>query len=139
MLSLLHSFLLLLRTSALVPLLRRSALVLVAGGLVLAGLHTASPAQAQATVASATTRGLAVYYHGRRDPQTTMTAAHRTLPFGTWVRVTHQRTGRSVVVKINDRGPWDDYRRIIDLSTVAARQLGIISEGVAPVTVTVLR
>ncbi|NJK43871.1 MAG: septal ring lytic transglycosylase RlpA family protein [Pleurocapsa sp. SU_196_0] len=83
--------------------------------------------------------GLAVYYGGRKDAQTRMTAAHRTLKLGTWVRVTHRRTGRSVVVKINDRGPWDDYRRIIDLSKTAAAQLGILREGVAPVTLEVVK
>jgi rare lipoprotein A len=52
------------------------------------------------------------------------TAAHRTLPFGTLVRVVHQKTGRSVVVRITDRGPFI-AGRIIDVSQVAARQLGI--------------
>jgi rare lipoprotein A len=83
--------------------------------------------------------GLAVYYPGRFDAQTRMTAAHRTLPKGTWVRVTHQRTGRRVVVKINDRGPWDNDRRIIDLSQYAASKLGILREGVAPVRLEVIR
>jgi rare lipoprotein A len=78
--------------------------------------------------------GLAVYYPGRPDAQTRMTAAHRTLPKGTWVTVTHRRTGRTVRVKINDRGPWDSRARIIDLSRYAAARLGILSEGVAPVT-----
>jgi rare lipoprotein A len=93
------------------------------------------------TVTAATYRqnGLAVYYPGRPDAATKMTAAHRTLPKGTWVRVTHRNTGRSVVVKINDRGPWDDRRRIIDLSKFAATQLGIIREGVAPVVLEVVR
>lgn len=93
---------------------------------------------ALAAVTASVQRGYAVYYGGKRDPQTTMTAAHLTLPFGTWVQVTHQRTGRSVKVKINDRGPFNGGGRIIDLSTAAARELGIIREGVAPVTVTVL-
>ncbi|GHG06535.1 hypothetical protein GCM10017783_18980 [Deinococcus piscis] len=83
-------------------------------------------------------RGMAVYYGGRRDPQTTMTAAHLTLPFGTWVRVTHTRTGRSVKVKINDRGPFNGGGRIIDLSRAAAQELGILREGVAPVTITII-
>ena len=83
--------------------------------------------------------GLAVYYPGRADAATRMTAAHRTLPKGTWVRVTHRRTGRSVIVKINDRGPWDQYARIIDLSKFAAGKLGILSEGVAPVTLEVIK
>ena len=89
--------------------------------------------------ASFTQSGLAVYYPGRFDSATPFTAAHRTLPKGTWVRVTHRRTGRSVTVKINDRGPWDNRARIIDLSRTAAVQLGIIREGVAPVTITVIK
>ncbi|BBN94841.1 Lysin (LysM) and rare lipoprotein A [Deinococcus grandis] len=83
-------------------------------------------------------QGQAVYYGGRAHPQTTMTAAHLSLPFGTWVRVTHARTGRSVDVMINDRGPFGVQTRVIDLSTDAARALGILSEGVAPVTLSVL-
>ena len=83
--------------------------------------------------------GFAVYYPGRADATTRMTAAHRTLPKGTWVRVTHRRTGRSISVKINDRGPWDDHRRVIDLSRYAAARLGILSEGVAPVRLEVRR
>jgi rare lipoprotein A len=92
-----------------------------------------------ALAASFTQSGLAVYYPGRFDAATRFTAAHRTLPKGTWVRVTHRRTGRSVTVKINDRGPWDNRARIIDLSRTAAVQLGIIREGVAPVTLEVIK
>ena len=92
-----------------------------------------------ALAASFTQSGLAVYYPGRFDAATRFTAAHRTLAKGTWVRVTHRRTGRSVTVKINDRGPWDSKARIIDLSHTAAAQLGIIREGVAPVTLEVIK
>lgn len=66
-----------------------------------------------------------------------MTAAHKTLPFGTKVRVTNARTGRSVVVTINDRGPYIKGR-IIDLSRAAAGAIGMINSGVAPVKVAVL-
>lgn len=83
-------------------------------------------------------RGWGVYYGGRRDARTTMTAAHLSLPFGTWVRVTHSRTGRSVTVMINDRGPFGRPGRVIDLSRVAASRLGILGEGVAPVTLSAL-
>ncbi|MFC4425520.1 RlpA-like double-psi beta-barrel domain-containing protein [Deinococcus navajonensis] len=83
-------------------------------------------------------QGQAVYYGGRRDGRTVMTAAHLTLPLGTWVRVTHARTGRSVNVLINDRGPFGSRTRVIDLSTPAAKELGMLSEGVAPVTLTLL-
>jgi rare lipoprotein A len=64
-----------------------------------------------------------------------LTAAHRTLPFGTKVRVTHRKTGRSVVVRIIDRGPFI-RGRIIDLSPAGARALGF--SGLAPVTVAVI-
>jgi len=60
------------------------------------------------------------------------TAAHKTLPFGTVVRVTHAETGRSVRVVINDRGPYVG-ERIIDLSKRAARRIGMLDEGVATV------
>lgn len=66
-----------------------------------------------------------------------MTAAHKTLPFGTKVRVTNRNNGRSVVVTINDRGPYIKGR-IIDLSKAAAQQVGMTASGVAPVSVAVL-
>ena len=66
-----------------------------------------------------------------------MTAAHKTLPFGTRVRVTNKRNGRSVVVRINDRGPYIKGR-IIDLSKAAAHKIGMQKAGVVPVSVTVL-
>src|SRR5215510_9767718 len=65
-----------------------------------------------------------------------LTAAHRTLPFGTMVRVTSHRTGRSVVVRINDRGPFT-RGRIIDLTPAGARQLGF-SSGQTSVTLSVV-
>jgi rare lipoprotein A len=61
-----------------------------------------------------------------------LTAAHRDLPLGSLVRVTDPSSGRSVVVRINDRGPFV-AGRIIDLSARAARELGLLSIGVAPV------
>jgi rare lipoprotein A len=61
-----------------------------------------------------------------------MTAAHRTLPFGTMVRVTNPATGRSVVVRINDRGPFTKGR-MIDVSRAAAEELGLIARGHATV------
>ena len=59
---------------------------------------------------------------GERFAPEKLTAAHRTYPFGTMVRVTNMRNGRSVVVRINDRGPFNKHR-IIDVSPAAARQL----------------
>jgi len=63
-----------------------------------------------------------------------MTAAHKTLPFGTKVKVTNKRTGQSVVVRINDRGPFIKGR-IIDLSKGAAGKIGMINSGHAPVCI----
>lgn len=71
---------------------------------------------------------------GERFDQNAMTAAHKSLPFGTVVRVTDQRTGKSVQVKINDRGPFH-RGRIIDLSKAAAAKLGIQQAGTGKVCV----
>ena len=67
----------------------------------------------------------------------TLTAAHRKLPFGTPVRVTNLRNGKSVVVVITDRGPFR-RGRVIDVSVVAAKQLDFYSRGLAPVKLEVL-
>lgn len=61
-----------------------------------------------------------------------LTAAHRTLPFGTKLKVTNQKNGKSVIVRINDRGPFIKGR-VIDLSKGAAKQLGFISSGVTDI------
>lgn len=74
---------------------------------------------------------------GERFNQNAMTAAHRSLPFGTKVRVTNKRNGRSVIVRINDRGPFTGGR-IIDLSAAAARVLGVFNTGTAPVQLEVI-
>ena len=74
---------------------------------------------------------------GERFNARELTAAHPTLPFGTKVRVTHLGNGKSVDVKINDRGPYIGGR-IIDLSKAAAGVLGMQNQGVAKVKVTVL-
>ena len=68
--------------------------------------------------------------NGERFNTHAMTAAHRTLPFGTKVKVTNARTGKSVVVRINDRGPYA-HGRVIDLSKASARAIGV--SGVAEV------
>ena len=74
---------------------------------------------------------------GTRFDQRGLTAAHRTLPFGTKIRVTNPRTGASVLVTVTDRGPYCG-RRELDLSKAAAREVGILMRGVAPVVVEVL-
>ena len=66
-----------------------------------------------------------------------MTAAHKTLEFGTIVRVTNRRNGRQVMVRINDRGPWIKGR-VIDLSRAAAREIGMIKRGTARVDLEIL-
>jgi len=66
------------------------------------------------------------------------TAAHRKLPFGTLVRVTNLYNGKSVVVRINDRGPFK-RKRIIDLSYAAAKKIGMIEAGVVKVRIEVLK
>ena len=66
-----------------------------------------------------------------------MTAAHRSLPFGTKVEVTNERNGRSVIVRINDRGPFIKGR-IIDLSKAAAGKIGMVRAGQAPVCISKL-
>jgi rare lipoprotein A len=88
--------------------------------------------------------GLASFYadkfHGRKTAsgelfnQQAMTAAHRSLEFGTWVKVTNLKNNRSVIVRINDRGPFVKGR-IIDLSKRAAEKLGFIRQGVVKVRV----
>ena len=75
--------------------------------------------------------------NGERFRKGTLTAAHRTLPFGTKVRVTNLSNGRSVVVRINDRGPFR-YHRVIDLAHGAASQLQMMQAGEVPVKLEVL-
>lgn len=67
-----------------------------------------------------------------------LTAAHKTLPFGTVVEVTNLDTGKSVQVRINDRGPFVEGR-IIDLSRAAATKIGMMATGIAPVKVEILK
>jgi len=92
-------------------------------------------------------RGEASYYHdslhgnptasGEPYDRAGLTAAHRTLPFGTRVRVRNLANGRTVVVRINDRGPFVEGR-IVDLSRRAAEDLGMVQAGVIPVQVEIL-
>jgi len=82
-------------------------------------------------------------YHGRRTASGevydmhAMTAAHKTLPFGTVVKVNRRDTGADVKVRINDRGPFIEGR-IIDLSYAAAKKIDLDRDGVAPVKITVV-
>jgi rare lipoprotein A len=90
-------------------------------------------------------RGYATWYgeaqmtaSGERFDKTQLTAAHRSLPFNTLVRVTNEQNGRTVTVRINDRGPYGGHGRIIDLSEAAARVLHMIDAGVVPCQVEVV-
>jgi len=103
---------------------------------------SAAQAQPQESSGKVVQNGRASWYgpgfHGRKTASgetfntNELTAAHRTLPFGTKVRVVNKRTGKSVVVRINDRGPYV-HGRVIDLSRASAQAIGL--SGVAPVTV----
>lgn len=94
-----------------------------------------------------TEAGIASYYHrkfhgrktasGERYSNTELTAAHRDFPFGTWVCVTDVESGKSVIVRINDRGPRK-HSRLIDLSYEAARHLDMLKAGIRRVRVDVI-
>jgi rare lipoprotein A len=75
---------------------------------------------------------------GERFDPAKYTAAHRSLPFGTWVEVRRTDTRRTVRVRINDRGPWGDQRRVIDLSRKAAEELDLVRAGVLRVELRVV-
>ncbi len=124
----------------------RAALLwgLCATGLVLGVVQPAEAARAKKPKQET---GVASFYgddfHGRttasgeRFDKNALTAAHAHLPLGTRVRVTNMRNKKSVVVKINDRGPYAK-RRIIDVSKRAAKELGFLSTGVAEVRVEIV-
>jgi rare lipoprotein A len=116
--------------------------------LALAGCATGRASRADLpAVKGAALTGQASWYgkphHGRRTTSgeiydmNKLTAAHRTLPFGTRVLVTNLDNGRTVEVRINDRGPFR-RDRVLDLSYAAARQLGAVGEGVIPVNLRLL-
>ena len=131
------------------PLIRAmtfGALLLAAG----AAFPQAPATEAKAASAGAADHrlsGLAAVYNdrlnghktasGKRYDKTALTAAHPTLPFGSKVKVTNEKNGKSVVVTINDRGPTQ-ADRVLDLSQAAAKKLGIGPKGMAPVNVEVV-
>jgi rare lipoprotein A len=135
-----------------IRLVRLAALLGCAASLTLGQAPTAAQEPATAVVApSASTAGVEtgrVAWYGKRfagrrtasgerfDPNA-MTMAHRSLPFGTRVKVTHVESGRSVEVRVNDRGPTQPDR-IGDLSLAAARSLGMVRSGVVEVRLEVL-
>ena len=111
--------------------------------LILAAATMLLPSNASAQ----TTTGTASYYSkrstgsrtasGERLHHDSLTCAHRTYPFGTRLKVTHQGNGKSVIVRVTDRGPFI-RGRIVDLSWGAARELGMLGQGIAKVSVEVL-
>lgn len=115
----------------------------LAAGLAFTPVTSFADGRSGSEVISGTASWYGPGFHGRRTANgerynmNALTAAHKFLPFGTKVKVTNTRTGRSVVVRINDRGPYVG-KRVIDLSRTAAQQIGMIGTGTAPVTLQIL-
>jgi rare lipoprotein A len=106
--------------------------------------HTPFPTDRNAAKAQVASHGIASFYteeqltaNGENFNPNELTAAHPTLPFGTRLRVTNVATGRSVTVRVNDRGPYVPGR-IVDVSYSAAETLGIVGQGVAKVKLDVV-
>jgi len=125
--------------------LKKNALI---GGLVVLSLLLGSCSRARYALEPSVQTGTASWYgpdfHGKLTSNKEifnthdMTAAHKTLPFGSWVMVTNLENGLSVIVRINDRGPFIEGR-IIDLSYAAAKVLGMVGPGTARVRLEVLK
>jgi rare lipoprotein A len=106
-----------------------------AGAVALAGVFLVAASAAPASAQCGSASWYALYSQtasGEQMDPSELTAAHRTLPFGTKLKVTNQKNGKTVVVRINDRGPFIKGR-VIDLSKAAANRLGFISSGVASI------
>lgn len=103
--------------------------------VLISALLLSSPQKASAESGIASVYGNEKTANGEYAHPSRLTAAHKTLPFGTFVQVTNRRNGRTVVVRINDRGPHI-RGRIIDLTAAGAKALAF--SGLAPVTLTVL-
>lgn len=126
----------------------RRALLRGCGVLALVVLAGCGSAPRSSTPASGHSEsGMASYYgnefngrrtaSGERFDQGKLTAAHRTLPFGTRVKVVNRHNGKSVVVRVNDRGPFVKGR-VIDLSSAAFRHIAYLGAGVVPVQIEVV-
>ncbi len=117
--------------------------------LIILGLFTGCASTSESYYDGETQTGLASWYgpeqqgHLTADGETfdlhQLTAAHRHFPFGTIVRVTNRTNGLSVDVRINDRGPFGDDDRIIDVSSAAADVLQMKKAGIIPVEVEIVR
>jgi rare lipoprotein A len=108
---------------------------LILGATILISTVISSPLLANPQTGIASVYGNEKTANGEYAHPSRLTAAHRTLPFGTRVEVTNLKTGRSVIVRINDRGPFIKGR-IIDLTEAGAKALGF--DGLAPVSLNVL-
>src|SRR5205809_354064 len=127
--------------------MKQSVSVAVATWLFLSGCGGKKRVPAAAARLGSTESGVASWYghpyHGRRAANgeiydmEKMTAAHRTLPFGTWVRVRNLENRKTVDVRITDRGPFVG-QRILDLSHAAAKSIDMIGSGVVKVKLTVI-
>lgn len=104
---------------------------------------------ANQSFASSTQHGKASYYHykspkvrltanGEKFDSSKLTAAHKTLPFGTQVKVTNLKNNKSIIVKVNDRGPFIK-NRVIDVTKYGAEQLDFIKSGVVPVKLEIVK
>ena len=134
------------RTSAL--LLMAATLGIARPALAIEEIMVPAPEIQLASLSLPSMVGMASWYGDEQGKQTSsgerfdpneFTAAHRHLPFGTIVRVTNLKNGKSVEVRINDRGPWGDGDRIIDVSSAAADVLQMKKSGLVPVDVEVIR
>jgi rare lipoprotein A len=113
---------------------KKNVICFAVAGAILFGI--AGNAGAQTGIASVYSYGAGRTASGDHSHPSGLTAAHRSLPFGTRVRVTNKRNGRSIVVRINDRGPFV-HGRVIDVTPAGAHALGF--SGLAPVVLAVLR
>jgi rare lipoprotein A len=107
----------------------------VAGAVALAGALLVAAFTVPASAQCGSASWYALYSQtasGEQMDPSELTAAHRTLPFGTKLKVTNQKNGKTVVVRINDRGPFIKGR-VIDLSKAAANRLGFVSSGVTSI------
>ena len=125
----------------------RTFLLFAIGAILILNFLTGCASTSGAFYSGQTQRGYASWYGAENGSHTAsgerfnchqLTAAHRRLPFGTIVRVTNEQNGKSVDVRINDRGPWTGDGRIIDVSSAAADELDMKRAGIVPVDVEVL-
>ncbi len=126
----------------------RPVLALVACAIVGLNFLTGCASSSGMSNVGATEHGYASWYGTENGIHTAsgesfnyhkLTAAHRRLPFGTIVRVTNEQNGKSVDVRINDRGPWTGGGRIIDVSYAAADELDMKRAGIVPVELEIVK